>query len=615
VINTRKEEAYPWPLLARTILILLSYFAYGIVEVVRGPTLLDLKDLLGVSVGEISFVFIFTSIGSVAGCFSVGIIMDKIMWLRYPVLASMQVMMGVCACMFPYCTSLPALFTAAFFGGLGGGALDTGSQVLLLDVWRGRDSGPYMHALHFMFGIGAFLAPVIARPFLVNTEELSAHSTGINITSPDITTTNSSGLTKELAEDYDLNFNLLEDAKLFPLQNRDYRHQNSSLKYVAQILGPGEDSDARGSLLDVHSQLTIKTLYPIIGVFPILISLGYLMYFVYDQRKASVASSSQSQPDQNNPESKPASEPPQTKQVNQIKKMFLLANMMVFYFLYAGLEVAYGTFITTFAVTSKLGLTKLQGSDITAVFWAAFATVRALSIPAAVFLKPEIIMVFSFATCLVGSVMLSILGDTSIVVLYVASGLMGVGTASVYATGLLWLERRVQISNRISAAITISASLGIKAFPVLVGQTVENLPMSFMYITLGTSTGCSLLFGVNALLGRQLSRGQDGESSDQDQGRELDQDRDRQRDRELDQDKGSELDQDRGRELDQDKGRELDQDRGRELDQDRGRELDQDQGRELDQDQSRELDEVDPKCQEMNGKYRHRKSEQTHEYT
>ena len=526
VINAGKDEAYPWPLLARTILILLSYFAYGIVEVVRGPTLLDLKDLLGVTVGEISFVFIFTSIGSVTGCFSVGLIMDKIMWLRYPVLACMLVMMGVCACMFPYCTSLPVLFTAAFFGGLGGGALDTGSQVLLLDVWRGRDSGPYMHALHFMFGMGAFLAPVIARPFLINTEELSAHSAGINITSPDITTTNSSGLTKELTADNNFSSNLLEGAKLFPLQNRNYP-QNSSLEYIRQIIGQDGNSDANlndaeGSLVDVNGQLTIKTLYPIIGVFPILISLGYLMYFVYDRRKASVVSSSQTLPDQTNSESKSSPEPLQSKQMNKFKKMFLLVNMMVFYFLYAGLEVAYGTFITTFAVTSKLGLTRLQGSDITAVFWGAFATVRALSIPAAVFLTPEIIMVFSFTTCLVGSVLLSILGDTSIVVLYVASGLMGVGTASVYATGLLWLERRVQISNRISAAMTISASLGVKAFPVLVGQTVENLPMSFMYITLGTSIGCSLLFGVSALLGRQLSGLQAGQLRDQDQGGELD---------------------------------------------------------------------------------------------
>ena len=29
-----------------------------------------------------------------------------------------------------------------------------------------------MHALHFTFGIGAFLAPVISRPFLVNEADI-----------------------------------------------------------------------------------------------------------------------------------------------------------------------------------------------------------------------------------------------------------------------------------------------------------------------------------------------------------------------------------------------------------------------------------------------------------
>ena len=32
-----------------------------------------------------------------------------------------------------------------------------------------------MHALHFTFGIGAFLAPVISRPFLVNEADIDEH--------------------------------------------------------------------------------------------------------------------------------------------------------------------------------------------------------------------------------------------------------------------------------------------------------------------------------------------------------------------------------------------------------------------------------------------------------
>ena len=38
----------------------------------------------------------------------------------------------------------------------------------MLNIWKGRESGPYMHTLHFMFGIGAFIAPVIGEKLIKN---------------------------------------------------------------------------------------------------------------------------------------------------------------------------------------------------------------------------------------------------------------------------------------------------------------------------------------------------------------------------------------------------------------------------------------------------------------
>ena len=36
---------------------------------------------------------------------------------------------------------------------------------MCLELW-GQQSAPYMQALHFSFGLGAFIAPLIAAPFL-----------------------------------------------------------------------------------------------------------------------------------------------------------------------------------------------------------------------------------------------------------------------------------------------------------------------------------------------------------------------------------------------------------------------------------------------------------------
>ena len=56
-------------------------------EGVIGPTLLDLKDLIGVSLGSISFIIMVSSIGSMVGCFLAGYVMDKLVKLQYLMLA------------------------------------------------------------------------------------------------------------------------------------------------------------------------------------------------------------------------------------------------------------------------------------------------------------------------------------------------------------------------------------------------------------------------------------------------------------------------------------------------------------------------------------------------
>ena len=52
-----------------------------------GPTLLDLKDLVGVSIGQISFIIMMNSIGSLIGCFFTGYLLDKLPHCKYLILA------------------------------------------------------------------------------------------------------------------------------------------------------------------------------------------------------------------------------------------------------------------------------------------------------------------------------------------------------------------------------------------------------------------------------------------------------------------------------------------------------------------------------------------------
>ena len=81
---------------------------------------------------------------------------------------------------------------------------------------------------------------------------------------------------------------------------------------------------------------------------------------------------------------------------------------------------------------------------------------------------------------------------------------MGIGAASVYATGLLWVESYIVITSKIGALFTIMSSLGPDVFPVLVGQFIVDWPMFVMYLTAVIVIFCIGLFGVSAVFGKKV---------------------------------------------------------------------------------------------------------------
>ena len=108
--------------------------------------------------------------------------------------------------------------------------------------------------------------------------------------------------------------------------------------------------------------------------------------------------------------------------MNELQKMLkyiLVGILSIFFLLYAGLEISYGLYIATFSVESQLNLSKSEGAYITAIYWGCFATMRCLAIFAAIKLRPIYVMVMSFAFCLMGSIPLTIWGETSVMVLKV----------------------------------------------------------------------------------------------------------------------------------------------------------------------------------------------------
>ena len=82
--------------------------------------------------------------------------------------------MGLTLAFMPHCSSISQLFILAGINGFSIGAFDTAINVWILEIWQ-EGSGPFMQALHFTYGIGSFVAPLICEPFLSSEAVHSGH--------------------------------------------------------------------------------------------------------------------------------------------------------------------------------------------------------------------------------------------------------------------------------------------------------------------------------------------------------------------------------------------------------------------------------------------------------
>ncbi|XP_052799367.1 uncharacterized protein LOC128230982 [Mya arenaria] len=108
-------------------------------------------------------VFVSRSIGYLLGALLGGALLDC--FNRQLLLFCALLLASVATAVIPWSLTLLVMSVMFALQGVTMGTLDTGGNVFCIQLW-GRQNGPYMQTLHFAFGIGAFIAPLLARPFL-----------------------------------------------------------------------------------------------------------------------------------------------------------------------------------------------------------------------------------------------------------------------------------------------------------------------------------------------------------------------------------------------------------------------------------------------------------------
>ncbi|KAI9562769.1 Sodium-dependent glucose transporter 1 [Daphnia sinensis] len=169
-----KKPVNKWGKLARTAALCGAYISLGLCMSVTGPTLLYLKDQVGSTISEISYIFTVRSIGTLGGAFLGSILLDRCN--PYSAFFVVIAMMAISVGSMPWCKHIWMLMVSSFVVGMGNGLLDTGASTLCLQLW-GKDSGPYMQALHFSFAVGGSIAPLLVQAFIAESSTTALNNT------------------------------------------------------------------------------------------------------------------------------------------------------------------------------------------------------------------------------------------------------------------------------------------------------------------------------------------------------------------------------------------------------------------------------------------------------
>jgi FHS family Na+ dependent glucose MFS transporter 1 len=138
----------------------ISCIALGLGFAVLGPLLPSLAAHMEVNLGQISFLFTANSFGYLLGSSVGGKLYDKV---KGHILMSLALGLMFLMCLvIPIVPNFTMLLLMIFLFGIGQGLLDVGANTNLLWVFQSR-VGPYMNGLHFFFGIGALLSPIIVH--------------------------------------------------------------------------------------------------------------------------------------------------------------------------------------------------------------------------------------------------------------------------------------------------------------------------------------------------------------------------------------------------------------------------------------------------------------------
>lgn len=142
----------------KTILYSLAFVSLGFGSGSLGSTLPALAAQTNAEMKQISNIFIARSFGTMIGSWIIGRFYDRI--AGHPLLATSLLAVAAAMALVPSAAQLPVLLALSAFMGVALASINVGGNALIALV-HGERVRPFISVLHFAFGVGGYLAPLL----------------------------------------------------------------------------------------------------------------------------------------------------------------------------------------------------------------------------------------------------------------------------------------------------------------------------------------------------------------------------------------------------------------------------------------------------------------------
>ncbi|XP_029430146.1 major facilitator superfamily domain-containing protein 4A [Rhinatrema bivittatum] len=462
------------------------FFSFGLCIAFLGPTLLDLRCQTQSSLQQITWVFFSQQFCLLLGsCF--GGLFKRTVKQSLLVLFISALAISLVFSIIPFCHNVVLLAIVMAMAGLAMGCIDTISNMKLVEIYQ-KDSAIFLQALHFFVGFGALLSPLIADPFLSETNCIQSNGTAN-------TSSSLEHIRNSLVAHHPRNLSHYE----LPMTGLVI----TRVSYAFWIM----------ALINLPVPIAVFLLLYKEGMVPgcarkgsSLLRADELAMETHVAEKAEEHHSTQTAgPTASSHDELFSCLQSKNFQGASFSYFAIHVTGALVLFMSDGIVGEYAGFVYTYAVEKPLSIEHKKAGYLPSLFWASITLGRLLSVPLSYWMKATTMIFINLSGVLL-TFLLLLLTSYSTVFLFVGTALLGLFLSSIFPSMLAYTEDVLNYKGCATTVLVTGAGIGEMVLQMMVGTIIQQ-EGSHSFLVCGTIFGClAFAFYVVLLVFHRMHR-------------------------------------------------------------------------------------------------------------